>query len=198
MKTARKALMLVLCAALLVSATVMGTLAYLQDTTEVVANTFAVGQVKIDLDEAMVDEYGIKAEYDGRVKANTYKLIPGHTYTKDPTVHVEEGSEVSYVFVKVENGIEAIEAEGDTTIAAQIDANGWAVLEDVENVFYKENVDAREGAVELVVFESFVIADNAELVDYASAQAQVNITAYAIQADGFDSAAAAWAAGAFA
>ena len=195
MKTARKALMLVLCAALLVSATVMGTLAYLQDTTEVVENTFSVGQVKIDLDEAEVDVYGEAVEGAARVKANNYKLIPGHTYTKDPTVHVEEGSEVSYVFVKVENGIADIEA-ADNTIAAQIAANGWTALGGVDNVFYQAGVDAREDAVDLVVFESFVIADNAELVGYANAQ--VNITAYAIQADGFDTAAAAWTAGAFA
>ena len=40
MKTARKALMLILCAALLVSATVMGTLAYLTDDDAGIAVLF--------------------------------------------------------------------------------------------------------------------------------------------------------------
>ena len=53
MKTARKVLMIALCAVLLVSISVMGTMAYLtsQDT---VTNTFTVGKVAINLDEADV------------------------------------------------------------------------------------------------------------------------------------------------
>ena len=59
MKTARKAILLVLCVILLVVASVMGTLAYLTDT-EAVTNTFTVGKVGITLDETDVDETGIK------------------------------------------------------------------------------------------------------------------------------------------
>lgn len=183
MKTARKALMLILCAALLVSATVMGTLAYLQDTTQVVENTFSVGQVHIDLDETDVDVYG-DATGEGRDKANTYKLIPGHTYTKDPIVHVQAASEVSYVFVKVENGIAAVEA--DKTIAAQMKDNGWNAISEGSNIFvYKETVDARDTAKDIPVFGTFTVKTDAEITDTLTT-AEINITAYAIQADGFD------------
>lgn len=189
MKTARKVLLLVLCAALLVSATVMGTLAYLKDTTETVTNTFTVGNVSFDaesaLDEADVDEYG-KVESEDRVTENEYKLIPGHTYTKDPTVHMSKTSEDCWLFVKVENGISGIEAA--ETIAVQMARLGWTEIED--NVYYYKDVVTKGQNV--VVFETFTLKDDADVATYANAE--ITIMAYAIQKDGFDTAAAAWEA----
>ena len=95
MKTKRKALLLSLCAVLLVVASVMGTMAYLT-STDTVTNTFTVGKVEIKLDETDVTNPN-----GPRVKANSYKLMPGTTYTKDPTVTVKAGSEESYVRMKV-------------------------------------------------------------------------------------------------
>lgn len=100
MKTKSKALLLTLCAVLLVAASVMGTMAYLT-STDTVENTFTVGNVKITLDEAKVNTDGTLAAPAERVKANEYKLLPGHTYTKDPTVTVKAVSESSYVRMKV-------------------------------------------------------------------------------------------------
>ena len=100
MKTRSKALLLTLCAVLLVAASVLGTMAYLTSTASV-ENTFTVGSVAITLDEAKVDENGTPVANADRVKSNEYKLMPGHTYTKDPTVTVEKGSESSYVRMKV-------------------------------------------------------------------------------------------------
>lgn len=99
MKKTSKALLLTLCAVLLVAASVMGTMAYLTDTDKV-ENTFTVGKVAIKLDEAQVNEAGEVVGAD-RVKENSYHLLPGHTYTKDPTVTVLQGSEESYVRLKV-------------------------------------------------------------------------------------------------
>ena len=99
MKKTTKALLLTLCAVLLVAASVMGTVAYLT-ASDSVQNTFTVGKVKINLDEARVTEDGKPVGTD-RVKANNYKLIPGVTYTKDPTVTVLNGSVESYVRMKV-------------------------------------------------------------------------------------------------
>ena len=100
MKTKSKALLLTLCAVLLVAASVMGTMAYLTSSDEV-NNTFTVGNVKITLDEAKVNTDGTPVTPAERVKANEYKLLPGHTYTKDPTVTVKAVSESSYVRMKV-------------------------------------------------------------------------------------------------
>ena len=100
MKTKSKALLLTLCAVLLVAASVMGTMAYLT-SNDTVTNTFTVGKVAIKLDEAKVDDDGKAVAGADRVKANEYKLLPGLTYTKDPTVTVLDGSEESYVRMKV-------------------------------------------------------------------------------------------------
>ena len=100
MKTRRNALLMTLCAVLLVVASVLGTLAYLTSRDEV-NNTFTIGQVQIKLDEAKVTPDGVPVANADRVQANEYKLIPGHTYTKDPTVTVLDGSEESYVRMKV-------------------------------------------------------------------------------------------------
>lgn len=95
MKTKSKALLLTLCAVLLIAASVLGTMAYLT-STDTVTNTFTVGKVEITLDETDVTNPN-----GPRVKANSYKLMPGTTYTKDPTVTVLKGSEDSYVRMKV-------------------------------------------------------------------------------------------------
>lgn len=104
-KTKTKALLMSLCAVLLVAASVLGTMAYLTDSKDV-KNTFTVGNVAIKLDEAKVDEMGNLVEnQDGtladRVTQNAYKLLPGHTYVKDPTVTVLTPSVASYVRMKV-------------------------------------------------------------------------------------------------
>ena len=100
MKTKRKALLLSLCAVLLVVASVMGTMAYLT-SSDTVTNTFTVGKVQITLDEAAVNLDGTPIEGAARVKQNSYKLLPGHTYNKDPMVTVLKGSESSYVKMTV-------------------------------------------------------------------------------------------------
>lgn len=109
-KTKTKALLMSLCAVLLVAASVLGTMAYLKDS-KVVKNTFTVGNVAISLDEAKVDGNGNAIDKDGkivtnpadaeRVPGNAYKLLPNHTYTKDPTVTVKTPSVDSYVRMKV-------------------------------------------------------------------------------------------------
>ena len=196
MKTKRKALLLTFCAVLLVVASVLGTIAYLT-ANDTVANTFTVGQVAINLDEAKVNPDGTPVANADRVKENSYKLLPGHEYTKDPTVHVNAVSENSWIFVKVENGIAAYEA--NTTdykqIADQIAENGWTALDGVANVYYKSYAQNATGA-DLVVFKNFKVSDTANTVDgwdnITEKSTKVIVNAYAIQADGFETAKDAW------
>ncbi|MBQ6868486.1 MAG: hypothetical protein IJO16_07450 [Clostridia bacterium] len=184
----RKAMLALVCALALVVGSVMGTMAYLTSTTETVTNTFTVGKVGITLDEAKVTEYGVK-DGDTRVIANTYKLVPGHTYVKDPTVHVANDAEASYLFVKVVDEIAAIEDK--TTVADQMTTNGWVELEGVDNVYYlNRTVDKTTGDVK--VFENFKVKGDADVAAYAGKT--ITVVAYAVQADGFANAAAAWAA----
>ena len=190
MKTARKVLIIALCAVLLVSISVMGTMAYLtsQDT---VNNTFTVGKVAINLDEADVKTDGTyEKDVNTRVEdGNAYHLLPGHSYIKDPTIHVASDSENAWLFVKVENGISAIE-DSTNTIAAQMAAKGWTPIAEGSNVYCREAANKANDNV--VVFENFKISGTADVSKYASAQ--IKITAYAVQADGVGTAAAAWAA----
>lgn len=189
MRTKTKALALALCAVLLVVTTVFVTMAYLTSTTDVVTNTFTVGKVTITLDEAKVDEYGKEVEGEDRVDANTYKLIPGHTYTKDPTVHVTEGSENCWLFVKVENGLEdIIDAE---TIGTQMSKNGWSLVDGETNIYAYSEIATAETR-DYKVFNNFKIKGEAAVDSYNNKN--ITIQAYAIQADGFATAADAWTA----
>lgn len=192
MKTTKKALLLALCAVLLVVSTVFATMAYLTSTTEVVKNTFTVGDVEITLDEAPVDVYGNVVAGD-RVIKNDYKLLPGHNYTKDPTIHVVEKSEVCYLFIKVTNDIADIEAKG-ATVANQLAANQWVVVDAANGIYGKATpVDARNGAVDVAVFTSITIATDADVSAYTDKT--ITVQACAIQADGFQSMNDAWTTG---
>jgi len=191
MKT-KKILLMIASMALVAVVAVAATFAYLTSTTSEVKNTFTIGKIEITLDEAKVDLYGVKdTTATARVTENDYKLIPGHTYTKDPTIHVKAGSEACWVFVKVTDDIVAIE---DTeTVKAQIIANGWTALPSVEGVYYKAQ-DAVTGTtdVDLIVFGSFTITSDAEVSAYNGKK--ITVIGYAIQQDGFNDAAAAWTA----
>lgn len=96
----KRTVALVLAIVLVFAVAVGGTVAYLTSTANV-KNTFTVGSVNIKLDEAKVTPDGKAVTPAERVTANDYKLMPGHAYTKDPTVTVLKGSEESYVRMKV-------------------------------------------------------------------------------------------------
>ena len=170
MKSKKKVFLTVLCA-----------------KTATVNNTFTVGNVNITLDETDVTPMGVK-DTDTKVTENSYKLIPGHTYIKDPTVHVTAGSEESWLFVKVVDEIAAIE---DTkTVATQMGENGWIAVAGEAGVYaYNTKVNAGDN---IPVFDNFKIKGDAKVSDYAGKT--IKVEAYAVQADGFGTAAAAWEA----
>lgn len=195
MKTKTKVLILSLCASVLIVSTAFVTMAFLT-SKDSVKNTFTVGKVAITMDEEDVDNSraGIPscAPYNGRDKANKYHLIPGKSYTKDPTIHVDCKSEDCYLFVKVENGLANAEASGDTSIAKQMSANGWLAVDGFKNVYcYSKNGNpavVTKGENKLV-FGSFKLADNADVSKLGNAE--IVVTAYAVQAEGFSNKTAA-------
>lgn len=199
MKTKNKALLLALCAVSLVTASVFGTMAYLTDN-KTVTNTFTVGSVAITMDEQDVDHSSQNA--NGRDQANKYKLLPGQTYTKDPTIHVGADSEDCFLFVKVENGIAGIEKAGSTTVASQMATKGWKLVEG--NVYvYVGQTDkpavVAKGA-NIPVFDNITIdgsVNGDKLKTYEDKT--ITVTAYAVQKAGFENKTAAeiWTAAAF-
>lgn len=209
MKTKRKALLLTFCAVLLVVASVLGTIAYLT-ANDKVTNTFTVGQVAINLDEAKVTEDGEAVTSAERVKANRYKLLPGHTYTKDPTVTVLSGSESSYIKMTVTfnkaNELDAIFAPNGadlTSIFNCYDDANWIAKGNTKNTtantrtyefWYKEAVVAPTTDVKLdALFKSITVPNDITGEQLATIQGMtITVNAYAIQADGFTTAKDAW------
>ena len=210
MKTRSKALLLTLCAVLLVAATIFGTMAYLT-STDTVTNTFTVGKVNIKLDEAKANSDGSLVANADRVKENQYKLLPGHTYNKDPMVTVLSGSESSYVkmtvtFSKADelDAIFAPDGANLTSIFNGYDAANWIAKGNTKGAdntrtyefWYKEAVAAPTADVALdALFDSITVPGEITNEQLATIEGMtITVNAYAIQADGFADAEAAWAA----
>lgn len=209
MKTKSKALILTLCAVLLVAASMLGTMAYLTDN-KTVTNTFTVGQVKIKLDEAQVTPDGKPVADAARVAENSYKLIPGHTYNKDPMVTVLSGSEPSYVKMTVTfskaDELDAIFAPTGanlTSIFKGYDPANWTYKGNTKDTaadtrtyefWYKEAVSAPTADVALdALFDSITVPGTITNEQLATIEGMtITVNAYAIQADGFADAAAAF------
>ena len=207
----KKTISIVALVVLVAAVSVLGTLAYLTSQDQVV-NTFTVGKVNITLDEMKVTDDGKPVASAERVKANDYKLLPGLTYAKDPTVTVLKGSELSYVklVVTVSKASESdkLLKECETTLAAVVkgyDVANWILKSNTEDkanntrtyeFWYKEAVDASAADVKLdALFDQIVVPGNITNVQLASIDGlEIDIVAYAIQADGFADADAAWAA----
>lgn len=265
MKLSKRTIALMVCAVLAMTTTVFGTIAYLTGT-DTVKNTFTVGKVDIDVDEAVTDENGNPVDENGNVigdtdgdgkpdgdyedgiydengkpvtdedgdgkpdgdrtddpttedeeEGNDYKLVPGETYTKDPTVTVKSGSEESYIRTKVTVTRLSVlkEALGDdfdffTDFSAEL-GEGWtlfATTEDAEadsvtyEVRYDEPVEADAADVVLPpVFYEFTVPgvldgdDLAALVEEGDTDPfAVVIEGNAIQTASFETVDDAWAA----
>lgn len=182
MKTARKAILALLCVCLVTLASVMGTLAYLTDDDAVV-NTFTVGNVQIKLDEADVKTDGTyETDHNNRVKANEYHLLPGQEYVKDPTVTVLKGSEETYVrmlvtftYSKELDAIFAPTGADLTSIFGGYAPANWELIGNVENTVAntrtyefryigEENKGSKAGTVAKAKNEDIVLADLFETI----------------------------------
>ena len=206
-----KPLVLALCAILLVVGTILGTVAYLQDTASVV-NTFTVGNVQLKLDEAVVDEKGEPT--GGRTETgNAYHLIPSETYTKDPTVTVLKGSEESYVrmLVTINCYDELATIFGDPFLP-QYFVEGWDNAVWVSTQVISMDASANTATYEFRYFETVKPEKDTDLVLDALfdtvtvpntmtgeqlatiADLKITVEAHAIQATGFANADDAWTA----
>ena len=99
-----------------------GTLAWLQANTDPIVNTFTQSNIGVTLTET-------DADGDDNNLENSYKMIPGHTITKDPVAGVTENSEDSYLFV------ELTESANFDAFMTYVIADGWTELE--AGVYYR-------------------------------------------------------------
>lgn len=196
MKKKITAIALAVC--LVAVAIVGGSLAYFTDTEEA-TNTFEVGNVDITLTEPNWD-----AALKEDAKAAT--LIPGRVIAKDPTITVEATSQRAYTFMKVQLSADFVDLLTKYATAQKIDLNTEAGQKALIDAWFSSKVQPK--IMKLDLTDNFVIlgvlspknpGDTVTYFDAVTVPADVDgnmikangdykiyITAYAIQAEGFE------------
>ena len=184
---------------------VFTTMAYLTDVDEV-SNTYTVGNVDITLDEANVNELGVLID-NSRVKENSYHLMPGYTYIKDPMVTVLNGSENAYVRMLITiNNVDGLKDIYGSDFTLEDIYTGWgenwkyvSTDNNVDNVItyeyrYKNIVNGLDGDNKLEsLFQKFSIPVDTTIEQLEKIKGlEIKILGQAIQSDGFEDADAAW------
>lgn len=209
-KTNRKTLRLIaVCAALVLVASVAGTVAYLTDKTEAVHNTFTIGKLLDDPDDFVLLEHeaadtdldGVYTLGDKEVTGNEYTVLPGVNLPKDPFVRTDDELNLdAYVFIEV------VEDDFGTALSYTVDTNNWTLLSGETGpeggkvyVMKANNGIAKAGSkldpVTILKDDQITVA-NATFVSDGDAikkfGGSVSFYGYMIQAGGFTGAAAAW------
>lgn len=164
---------------------ITSTFAYLTSTPDPIKNVFTLGKVAISLAETTGD---------------TYKMIPGNVYDKDPCVTVANDSENCWLFVKVE-AQNNVATEGNYINYAVNDVD-WALVDGETNVYYYIGNDATATKAT----KSYVLKDSKVTIDEENVTCEyvatltseemyphLIFTAYAIQKANVNTVADAWA-----
>lgn len=187
----KKSILLAATAVMLVAAmSIGGMLAYFTDE-ESKTNTFTVGKVDIELTEP-------------NWNADEAALIPTRVIPKDPTITVAEGSQTAYTFMKVE-----LSEDFATLLTNYAVAKGWTDPDDAGTLidaWFTSTVKPKVMAMDLTnryvilgVLSPKKAGESVKYFDEVKVPADVvesmypeggddysiNITAYAIQAEGF-------------
>ena len=211
--TKKRFVAILLCVTLVALAAIGATFAYLTDT-KTVNNTFTMGNVAIKLDETNVND-----PTGDRVTSNAYSVYPGAVVTKAPIVH-NTGKNAAYIraTVNVSNWMNLCAAYypdfkytfGQEGYKAALNllvgelGEGWSVVGvTAGDTFTIGQFDAKfilkydgklaAGADTTAMFQTVTIPagiDNANTESFSG----VKVVAQAIQADGFDTWEAAFAA----
>ena len=215
--TKKRFVAILLCVTLVALAAIGATFAYLTDT-KTVNNTFTMGNVAIKLDETNVND-----PTGDRVTSNTYNVYPGAVVTKDPIVH-NTGKNAAYIRATVnvsnwmnlcaayypESGFEFTKPGYEKSLDLLVGTlgEGWSVvgvtagdtmtLGQFDAKFILKYDGAPDGALAAgadttAMFQTVTIPtgiDNANTESFSG----VKVVAQAIQADGFDTWEAAFAA----
>ena len=178
----KKLITAIIALTLALSCLVGVTVAWLSVKTENVVNTFSPSNIGLTLTETT---------------GNTYKMIPGETLAKNPTVTVTNDI-ACYVFVKVEkiNNV-------DNFLDYSIDTSVWTKLE--SGVYYKiVEANAANKTFNVLTDNEVTVKDTVTKDDMANLYntdgtvkantelPNLTFTAYAIQQAGFETAEAAW------
>lgn len=212
----KKIIAALLMAVLLIGCGAGGTLAWLLATTGTVSNTFTVGNIWLDLYEHQRDGNGNLTS--GEVKTlSDYKIIPGTSENKDPTVEVLANSENCWVFVQVQelNNVAATDGSGETThkyVTWKIDESVWTKLEEKNgvvtyyanesyttketdktyNVLLEKKVFYGDSLTKTMIDELYTTSNEGKIIVNDAKKPQLNFKAFAVQTEAGDTAADAW------
>lgn len=174
-------------------ASIGGTIAWLTDSTDEVTNTFTAAGIDIDLTET----WNTDTNKDNVNDAWTAQLVPGKEYPKDPVVTVKDTTDVDvYLFVKFEeNANPSTYLTYTSTLTA---ANDWTQGDGTNipaTVWYRVvKTTDRTKSWNLLEGNTVTVKDSLTKEQIAAATGvELKYTAYAIQTEGFATAAAAWA-----
>ena len=209
--TKKRFVAILLCVTLVALAAIGATFAYLTDT-KTVNNTFTMGNVAIKLDET-----DIKNPTGDRVTSNEYNVYPGAVVKKDPIVH-NTGKNAAYIraTINVENwmnncaayypefGIAYPSAGYEQSLLLLVDAlgEGWSIVGvETGKPFEIGNFSAKfilkydgtlaSGADTTAMFNNVKVPAG---IKNGNDFGAITVVAQAIQADGFDTWEAAFAA----
>lgn len=211
--TKKRFVAILLCVTLVALAAIGATFAYLTDS-KTVNNTFTMGNVAIKLDETNVND-----PTGDRVTSNAYNVYPGAVVTKDPIVH-NTGKNAAYIRATVnvsnwmnlcaayypESGFEFTKPGYEKSLELLVGTlgEGWSVVGvEAGDTFTIGQFDAKfilkydgelaAGDDTTAMFQTVTIPTG---IDNASTDSLsgVKVVAQAIQADGFDTWEAAFAA----
>ena len=171
----KKTLITIVATVLLCCCLIGTTYAWLVTKTEPIKNTFTFGNINITLTET-----------DATNNAKEFKVVPGATIDKDPTVTVKANSEACWLFIKVEKS-----ANFDTFMTYAM-ADGWTVLDAVNapGVFYRQvaslDADQKFAVLEDNKVDVKTTVTKADVDSIGSDLPALTFTAYAVQLEGFD------------
>lgn len=209
--TKKRFVAILLCVTLVALAAIGATFAYLTDT-KTVNNTFTMGNVAIKLDETNVND-----PTGDRVTSNEYNVYPGAVVKKDPIVH-NTGKNAAYIraTINVENwmnncaayypefGVAYPSAGYEQSLLLLVDAlgEGWSIVGvETGKPFELGNFSAKfilkydgtlaSGADTTAMFNQVKVPAG---IKNGNDFGAITVVAQAIQADGFDTWEAAFAA----
>ena len=169
-----KTLVILMAAVLVLGVVAGGTFAYLKKTTSVVTNTFTKGG-GIDLSLYEHKWTGSGLNNGVIVYDNSYSIVPGNTYAKDPTVEINTNGMECYLFIKVEAS-----ATLASCITYQI-ADGWTLLSG--NVYYRTVTASSTLRYPVLKNNQFSVANTVTetALDALGSNSALKFTAYSIQ-----------------
>lgn len=158
---------LALCLALALG--IGGTMAYLTATTGPVVNTFTIGNVGLELKETKGDLV------DGK---HQFKMVPGNTIEKDPTVTVTAGSEDCWLFVKL---VKSANFDNYLTYAVDTSEGAWTALDGHPGVYYRKVTQSETAQTFAVLANNQVTVKDTVVQSDSFVAPTLTISAAAIQ-----------------